>query len=296
MSDHIAQLRSFPRTKDFFIGIDSDGCAFDSMEVKHKACFYPMVVKYFDAAGVARYVRDVWDFVNLYSRSRGCNRFLAMLRTLELLGEWDDVCRAGYTPPDAASLKQWTEEETKLGNPALEARVQATGDAFLTQVLDCSLAINKQVASIVHNVPPFPRLPETLDDLQGRADLMVVSSTPYEALQKEWAEHDIARFVGMICGQEVGSKKEHLQYAACEHYEPARILMIGDAPGDMKAAKANGVLFYPINPGAEAESWARFADEAVERFFKGTYRGDYEQTLIEEFLAILPEHPPWKGD
>ena len=25
----------------FFVGIDSDGCAFDSMEIKHKECFCP---------------------------------------------------------------------------------------------------------------------------------------------------------------------------------------------------------------------------------------------------------------
>ena len=29
--------------------------------------------------------------------------------------------------------------------------------------------------------------------------------------------------------------------------------MIGDAPGDMRAAQANGACFYPINPGAEED-------------------------------------------
>jgi hypothetical protein len=31
--------------------------------------------------------------------------------------------------------------------------------------------------------------------------------------------------------------------------------MVGDAMGDLEAAKANGVLYYPINPGAEDASW-----------------------------------------
>jgi len=31
--------------------------------------------------------------------------------------------------------------------------------------------------------------------------------------------------------------------------------MIGDAPGDMIAAKSNGVLFNPINPHHEEDSW-----------------------------------------
>ena len=124
--------------------------------------------------------------------------------------------------------------------------------------------------------------------------MMVVSSTPGEALQREWAEHDVARYAGLICGQEIGSKAEHLHYGACGKYDPGRILMIGDAPGDMKAAKDNGVLFYPINPGREAASWQRFHDEAADRFLAGEYAGPYEQTLIDEFLALLPETPPWK--
>lgn len=38
MPDPQEPLRNFSPTKDFFVGIDSDGCAFDTMEVKHKEC------------------------------------------------------------------------------------------------------------------------------------------------------------------------------------------------------------------------------------------------------------------
>jgi len=31
---------------DFFVGIDSDGCAFDTMEIKHKECFTPNTIKH----------------------------------------------------------------------------------------------------------------------------------------------------------------------------------------------------------------------------------------------------------
>lgn len=37
--DAQAPLREFRNERDFFVGIDSDGCAFDTMEVKHKDCF-----------------------------------------------------------------------------------------------------------------------------------------------------------------------------------------------------------------------------------------------------------------
>ena len=61
----------------------------------------------------------------------------------------------------------------------------------------------------------------------------------------------------------------------------------------MKAAKSNGVLFYPVNPGHEEASWERFYKEALDKFFTGTYLGEYEDELIKEFEDYLPEHPHW---
>ncbi|MCG8641995.1 MAG: hypothetical protein MI862_19890, partial [Desulfobacterales bacterium] len=82
-------------------------------------------------------------------------------------------------------------------------------------------------------------------------------------------------------------------YAASEKYDKDKILMIGDAPGDMKAAKGNDALFYPINPGHEEASWKRFFDEGLSKFFAGTFKGSYEEGLIEEFNGYLPESPSW---
>jgi phosphoglycolate phosphatase-like HAD superfamily hydrolase len=135
---------------------------------------------------------------------------------------------------------------------------------------------------------------ESLERLRGRADSMVVSATPGEALIREWEEHDIARYTRVIAGQEMGTKSEHLRYGAGGKYLQERILMIGDAPGDMKAARDNGALFFPINPGAEDQSWERFYQEGIDRFLAGTYTGDYEARLIQEFEALLPDTPPWK--
>jgi hypothetical protein len=70
--------------------------------------------------------------------------------------------------------------------------------------------------------------------------------------------------------------------------------MIGDAPGDLKAARSNGFLFFPVEPGQEEKSWQRFHEEAIDKFFAGTYAGAYETKLIEEFEAFLPDTPPWK--
>ncbi|HUB87201.1 MAG TPA: HAD family hydrolase, partial [Verrucomicrobiae bacterium] len=107
-------------------------------------------------------------------------------------------------------------------------------------------------------------------------------------------EHDIDRFVRIICGQEMGTKAEHIQFAAGGKYPTEKMLMIGDAPGDLKAARSNKALFYPIVPGHEEASWERFFKEGLDRFFAGTYAGAYEAGLIREFDASLPENPPWK--
>jgi hypothetical protein len=123
--------------------------------------------------------------------------------------------------------------------------------------------------------------------------VIVVSQTPTEALVREWTEHGIDQQVRFIAGQELGTKTEHIRFAAGGKYAPGKMLMIGDAPGDYKAARGNGALFYPINPGDEEASWKRLHDEALERFFAGSYAGDYEAGLIREFDAHLPEKPAW---
>jgi hypothetical protein len=69
--------------------------------------------------------------------------------------------------------------------------------------------------------------------------------------------------------------------------------MIGDALGDLKAAKENGVLFFPINPGAEEESWKRFLNEVADLFQCGRYSADFEAARIAEFENFLPAAPPW---
>ena len=122
----------------------------------------------------------------------------------------------------------------------------------------------------------------------------MVSSIPVEALRREWQEHDIAKYAAVIAGQEMGNKARHLEYAAGERYRQDHVLMIGDAPGDMEAARANDALFYPINPGDEVKSWKRFAYEAFDRFIDGRYAGEYEEKVIAEFDARLPELPPWQ--
>lgn len=292
MSDPAQVLREFKPAKEFFIGIDSDGCVFDSMEIKHKECFTPMFIKHFDLQAVSKYAREVWDFVNLYSKTRGANRFPALVRALNLLRDRPQVKARGVKVPDTKALDEWIARETKLGNATLAAEVKR-GNQGLAQVKQWSDAVNHAVEDIVKGVPPFPLFCESLAKMGEKADTMVISQTPTDALEREWLEHDIKKGVRIIAGQEMGTKTEHLSYAAKGKYPADKILMIGDAPGDFKAAKSNGALFYPIVPGNEEVSWQRFHKEALNRFFSGTYAGAYEAGLVKEFDASLPENPPW---
>ena len=293
MSDPAQALRDFKPTKEFFIGIDSDGCIFDSMEIKHKECFTPMFIKHFRLQAVSKYAREVWDFVNLYSKTRGANRFPALVRALNLLRERPQVQARKVQVAETRALDEWIARETKLGNATLKAEVEQ-GNKGLEHVKAWSDAVNRAVEDIVHGVPPFPLVRESLGKLNQLADAMCISQTPADALKREWAEHGLDGFVKMIAGQEMGTKTEHLKFAAAGKYPPNKVLMIGDAPGDFNAAKKNNALFFPINPGSEEKSWERLFNEALDRFFQGTYAGDYEAQLVKAFDACLPEHPHWK--
>ena len=222
MSDPAQVLREFKPSKEFFIGIDSDGCIFDSMEIKHKECFAPMFIKHFHLQAVSKYAREVWEFVNLYSKDRGANRFPALAKAVKLLGARPPVQARKVKMPETAALDEWIKRETKLGNATLNAEV-ARGNQGLAQVKVWSDAVNKSIEDIVHGVPPFPLVRESLDKIHPQADAMCISQTPGEALKREWAEHDIAQFVKIIAGQEMGTKTDHLKLAAKDRRAQAEV-------------------------------------------------------------------------
>jgi phosphoglycolate phosphatase-like HAD superfamily hydrolase len=291
--DYIAQMQSLSKEHEFFIGFDSDGCIFDTMEIKQKECFCPNFVNFFGMQAASKYAREVWEFVNLYSKTRGCNRFLAVQRALQLLQERKEIKERNVVVPLMNELDLWIKEESKLGNPALKAKVAACPTEQMKMLLAWSIAVNEDIADMVHGIPPFPGVKEVLAAAAPLADMIVVSQTPLEALTREWEENMIEHYLKLICGQEHGTKTEHLRYVTKDKYSPDKVLMVGDAPGDQKAAQSNGVLFFPIIPGQEEKYWAELKNEGLNRFFKGTYAGAYQDRLLREFDLALPEKPHW---
>ncbi len=293
MTDTQVALKDLEPVHDTLVAVDSDGCVFDTMEIKQKECFIPTTIKHWGLQSVSKYVRAASEFVNLYSKWRGANRFPALLKVFDLLSEWPDVMRRNAPLPDTESLRDWIESESRLGNPALAAAVERTDDPVLACTLEWSNAVNTSVGEMVSSLPPFPLVRESFEKIGDWADIIVCSGTPADALVREWTENGLDSIPRVIAGQEMGKKKEHLALVK-DKYPAGRILMIGDAPGDLAAAHANGLRFFPINPGHEESSWDLLYHEAADMFNEGRYHSDYEAGLIGTFEEFLPAMPPWE--
>ena len=298
--DPAKPLKDFQPKHNFFVGIDSDGSVFDTMGIKQRECFCPWLIAYFGLQPVAQAVRECKDFADLFSKTRGANRHKTNKRIIaELLPNHPMARAKNFKIPQYPHYFAWIDDpHSLLSNEGLRKAIDEATNPQARRELELALAwserVNWAVEEIVKEMPPIPFVRESLEKIQPLADAIVVSGTPNEALKREWQEHDIAKYVGVIAGQEMGTKAQHIEYATKGRYEKNHVLVIGDAPGDMQAAKVNDALFYPINPGDEVTSWRRFHDEAFDKFIKGEYSGQYEDKLIAEFDSYLPELPPWQ--
>lgn len=293
MNPLIRELTDMKPGHEYFIGFDSDGCVFDSMDIKHKECFCPAFIDNYNLQGISNLARRVWEFVNLYSSARGLNRFLAAIQALDILRACDESKVRGIPVPSVSDLVIWTNSVSNLGQAALEEEVNRNHSPGLRQALTWSKDVSDSVKKIIRNLPPFPQVTEVLNHAYKKADLMVVSQTPGADLEREWSEYDIDQFVRIIAGQERGSKTEHLRFGAAGKYPDNHILVVGDAPGDLAAARDNGALFFPIIPGAESESWDKLRDEGLDRLFSNTYAGAFQDRLLKKFDRAVPDVDSW---
>ena len=294
------KLKDFPHRKEFLVAIDSDGCVFDSMNPKQIVVFHPRIMDLYGLWGIESYLREVAEFVNLFSDTRGCNRFLALHYVCRFLKERGEVGGAikkqGICFPNTDALDGYVEtyKDRSLGNPSQEEYIQETQDESLSRLLGWSVAINSSIARKIKDIPSFDHAKKALSFICQYADVVVVSQTPHEALVREWEEHGLNRYVGAIAGQEMGSKEYHIRIASAGRYQDDKTMMIGDAPGDRRAADANCSLFYPIVPGKENESWLRLVEVGFSRFFDGTFAGEYQERLLAEFEGALSSSVPWR--
>jgi len=286
-------LINFLPTFGTFVGIDSDGCVFDTMEIKQKDFFHPHIIKHWGLEAIETELRAAAEFTYLYSTYRGLNRFLGLCKTFELLNDWPDA-KAKAEIPDPTDLRIYCDSGLPLSNATCKSEADRTGSQLLQEAYAWSIELNAAIDEHMPDPPPFHGVEEGLQMIQAHSDAIVISQTQAVALLKDWYRDDLAKYVSVIAGPELGSKVDHFTMAAVDRYPADRILMMGDAPGDMNAAHAIGCNFFPINPGHEVESWQRFKDEAYHLFLNGGFSEAYQTKLIKEFKALLPGIPPWK--
>jgi Predicted phosphatases len=287
---------SFAAKHDAMIACDSDGCVFDVMDLKHRECFCPAFIKHFRLQRCARQARDVWEFVNLQSRTRGSNRFAALGLALKLLAEHPEVRGRGIAFMDFSALNHFLATSPSLGEPALAQACAATDDPALHAALAWTREVNAAVAAMCKGLGPFPGVDDALRRASAGADIVVVSQAPRATLLDEWTHAGLTAHTALVAGQEFGSKAAQIREAAKGRYAPQRILVVGDAPGDQEAARAVGARFFPIIPGDEIASWRRFVDEAYPRFECGSFDDAYQAELDSRFDAALPSSPPWMAE
>ena len=139
----------------------------------------------------------------------------------------------------------------------------------------------------------MPGAVKAIKVLKSKVDLMVISNTPLDTLNREWAENKIHSDIEYIGGQETGNKTEMLTAATKNKYENNNILIIGDSPGDLKAAKNINAHFFPIIPLNENDSWEFFLQKGYQFFLNGNFSRKFQISQINKFESILAKKPSW---
>ena len=288
----LSLMIDFTPQHDYLVGIDSDGCAFDTMELKHKECFIPNTINYWGLQGVSKYAREAAEFVNLYSKSRGINRFPALVEALEWTNKRPEVKARGIHVDIPQSLLDWMKRETKLGNPALEKEVQKTGDPrpeAHAGVVQGGQRGDRGDGPRRAAVPVRPREP-------GKAPATTPTcwwfrprpTKPCSASGRStiWRNTRVA-----ICGQEIGTKKESLRAAAKYRGRP-------HADDRRRSRRLQGGRGQP---GAVLPHQSRRGGGQLAAVLRGRdrpfpfrqVRREYQAELLAEFDRYLPDRPPW---
>ena len=274
-------MEEFRKKSDFLVCVDSDGCAMDTMDIKHIRCFGPCMVAEWGLEQWAEPILERWNVINLYSMTRGINRFKGLSMALTEID-------AQYTPIEGiADLQAWVVSGAAPSNDALQKAIDATGSAILRKALSWSKAVNAAIAELPEEEKrPFPGAKEGLAAAAGFADVVMVSSANYDAVMEEWTKYGLIDYIDVVMAQDKGSKAHCIAEMLKLGYAPDHVLMVGDAPGDQDAAGQNGVYYYPILVRHEEESWDELVAHGFEQFQKLDY-APYGEERVRAFLRNL---------
>ena len=276
---------SFERKHDYLVCVDSDGCVMDTMNCKHFHCFGPCMVTEWGLEAWKEEILDRWNVINLFSMTRGINRFKGLAMALkEIDGKYTPI-----TGIDA--LVHWADTAPALSNDAVAAAAEAATDPDAKLVLEKALNWSKEVNKAIVKLPeerkvPYDGAKEGLAAAHQFADVAMVSSANRDAVEEEWGKFGLLEYTDIVLAQDVGSKaaciKEMLKFG----YDADKVVMIGDAPGDCDAAEKNGVHYYPILVNHEKQSWDEAIAVAFGKLQSGEY-ADYGTQMKQKFLHNL---------
>ncbi len=269
----------FKKKHEHIVCIDSDGCAMDTMNIKHFRCFGPCMIKEWGLEKWEKEILEKWNEINLFSMTRGINRFKGL--TLCLLYVDEKFVKI----EGVKALKTWSDDAPELSNDAISKMLSVS--PIFDKALNWSKSVNEAISELPEEeIKPFDGVKEAFDAIYGKCDIAVVSSANPEAVRAEWDRFGLLEMVDIVCTQEMGSKSACLGMIKDMGYDSRHILMVGDAPGDLQAAGENGVFFYPILVQKEAQSWKEFSEHALARFVSDTY-DDYGVQMINNFKNNL---------
>lgn len=273
----LTALHDFKPRMQFLVCVDSDGCAMNTMDMKHIHCFGPMIVKHFGLESHRESFLNLWNQVNLRDKTRGINRFKGLSLALQIFKD------QGFTQLEIDVFNSWVDQTHSLSASALQLEHQLHPHPQYQKVLEWSHEVNECIEKMKDFDQPFTNVKETLKMISHVADIVIVSSATTATVLDEWERHGLLPYVSLVACQEVGTKIFVLQELAKLKYKSWQRLMIGDALGDYEAAKSSEFQFYPILAGDESTSWIRLKDSAFLEFSLNHYQ--FLQTeLIESFF------------
>ena len=275
-------IEEYQKKKDYLICVDSDGCAMDTMDIKHIRCFGPCMVTEWGLEEWKDAILTRWNEINLYTMTRGINRFKGLALMLREIHET-------YTSiQDVDVLEAWVENSKELSNGALQKEMETNDSVILKKALSWSQHVNASINELPFEVKkPFEGVKEGLAYAHQFADVAIVSSANLQAVLEEWELYGLLEHVDIVMSQNVGSKAYCIQELLKKGYDTEKVFMAGDALGDYEAAEKNHVFYYPILVRHEKESWSEFRDQAVDKLVDGTYGGEYQQQKIDAFMENL---------
>lgn len=271
-------LEEFVKKKEFLICVDSDGCAMDTMDIKHIRCFGPCMIEEWNLYKWESPILKRWNEINLYTMTRGINRFKGLAKMLREIHD-------EYTPIDGIDqFELWVETSDELSNSSLQNALEISNNICMEKALSWSKKVNQSIDQLSEEEKrPFEGVKEALKYAHEYADIAIVSSANAKAVLDEWKLYGLLDYVDLVLAQDAGSKSYCIQQLLKKGYKNRNVLMTGDAPGDCQAAMKNGVFYYPILVRKEEKSWQEFKEEAVLRLVEGTYVGPYQSEKIKLF-------------